>query len=70
MRHQNFLSDTLTTKQVCDLLGISRTTLYRARKSGLLEPVRIGRYLRYERKAIDDYVERLREENSIKSAST
>lgn len=67
MKHSTFLQDTLNTHEVCKILGISRATLYRARKAGLLEPVRMGRFLRYDKSEIDKYIERLREENTSES---
>jgi len=46
------------------MLGISRTTIYRLRKSGLLKAVRFGRSVRYTQEQIDNLLKRLGGGNS------
>ena len=51
----------LTWRQVCDELGIAKTTLYRRVKAGdIPEPVRLGpRTARWRADQIDAYIEGL-----------
>ncbi|WP_425420893.1 helix-turn-helix domain-containing protein [Phaeodactylibacter xiamenensis] len=56
MKHENFLKDTIDTHEACKLLGVSRTTLYRARKAGILKAVKMGRFFRYEKTEIDRFI--------------
>lgn len=44
-----------TVPQVCDMLQVSRATLYRATKRGDLYALRVGRALRYPAEAIAAY---------------
>jgi excisionase family DNA binding protein len=58
------LEPLLTVAQCCDVLQVSRQTLYRLINSGELEPVRVGRHPRFIQADIRDFVERHREESS------
>ncbi len=51
----------LTTGEVADLLGVSRTTVYDLIRTGRLASVRIGRSRRIHRDEIVAYIGRLRE---------
>ncbi len=53
------MSKLYTESELCEILGISRTTVYRLRKLGLLKAVRFGRSVRYTREQIDDLLKRL-----------
>lgn len=46
----------LSVKQVQDILGVSRITLRRMEKAGALIPIRIGRAVRYDSSAIDQFL--------------
>lgn len=50
----------LSVKQVQDLLGVSRITLRRMEKAGVLMPIRIGRAVRYDSSAIDQFLSKRR----------
>lgn len=43
----------LTEKEVSDLFGVNRVTLWRWRKAGILVPVKMGRTVRYKQSAIN-----------------
>lgn len=49
----------ITTKQVAQVLGISRSQVYVLLKSGQLESVQIGRCRRISREQVIDYVRSL-----------
>jgi excisionase family DNA binding protein len=51
----------LTVAQCCELLQVSKQTLYRLINSGELEPVRIGRHPRFVPADISAFIERNRE---------
>jgi len=53
------MSKLYTESELCEMLGISRTTIYRLHKSGLLKAVRFGRSVRYTQEQIDDLLRRL-----------
>ena len=53
------MSKLYTESELCKMLGISRTTIYRLRKIGLLKAVRFGRSVRYMQEQIDDLLKRL-----------
>jgi predicted DNA-binding transcriptional regulator AlpA len=42
---------------------LSRTTLWRARKAGLINAVRIGRFLWYEEEEVEKFIKRQKENN-------
>ncbi len=46
----------LTTDEVCDLLSISRVTVWHWEKKGLLKSVRLGNLKRFRRADIDDLI--------------
>ncbi len=46
----------LTTNQVCQLLKVSRVTLWSWNKKGVLVPVRIGNLLRYRKEDIEQFI--------------
>jgi excisionase family DNA binding protein len=52
----------LTVEQAAERLAISRTVVYSLIKSGELESVKIGNIRRIPAAAVDDFVQRLREE--------
>ena len=47
----------LTTRQVCDLLHVSRSTLHQLRRRGVIEAVRIGRAVRFRARDIKALIE-------------
>lgn len=50
-----------TTKQVCDMLHISKSKLYRHQKMGYISPSEyVGRTPLYDQQVIDDYLEHFR----------
>jgi len=53
LKHNNEDYDTLlTTDQCCELLQISRTTLWKQIKNGVIPKIRIGNTLRFEKKEV------------------
>jgi excisionase family DNA binding protein len=46
----------LTVKETCDTLRVSRTTLHRLTKRGVISAIRIGRSLRYRESAVEKYL--------------
>lgn len=56
--------DLLTTQEVADLLRVTRSSISRWSKIGILTPIRIGGLLRFRR----DQVERLLEPNTEPAA--
>ena len=55
------LEPLLTVGAVCDLLVISKQTLYRLMAAGELKPTRVGDRLRFIPADVRDYLERHRE---------
>lgn len=50
-----------TTKQVCDMLHISKSKLYRHQKKGYIGPSEyVGRTPLYDQQVIDDYLNKFR----------
>jgi excisionase family DNA binding protein len=47
----------LTVKDVLARLNISRTTLWRLVKNREIEAIRVGKQLRFERSAIESYIQ-------------
>lgn len=45
----------LTTEQVCELLSVSRVTLWNWQKSEILNPLRIGNLKRYKLSQIENF---------------
>jgi excisionase family DNA binding protein len=43
----------LTIRQTIEILGVTRSTIYRWEQSGILVPVRIGGVVRFRRTDID-----------------
>jgi excisionase family DNA binding protein len=56
------LEPLLTVAQCCEVLQVSKQTLYRLMNSGELEPVRVGHHPRFVPADIRAFVERHREE--------
>lgn len=46
----------LTREEACDLMRISKTTLYRLGQAGSLVPIKVGRRSVYARSAIDEFM--------------
>ena len=44
---------TLTVDQVCDVIGVSRVTLWKWEKQGKLIPVRLGKFVKYRKEDIE-----------------
>jgi excisionase family DNA binding protein len=59
------LEPLLTVAAVCELLGISKVTLYRLIRAGELKPTRVGERLRFEPDDVRAYLERNREAASV-----
>jgi excisionase family DNA binding protein len=55
------LEPLLTVRSVCELLAVSRQTVYRIVEKGDMRPVRVGERLRFRRADIEAYLERNRE---------
>lgn len=53
----NFGPRLMTVKETCRYLDCSRATLRRLEEAGDLIPKRFGRRVRYERSAIDEYID-------------
>jgi excisionase family DNA binding protein len=51
----------LTVRVVCELLDVSKQTVYRLVNSGELKPTRIGQRLRFEASEVASLIERGRE---------
>lgn len=48
----------LTTSEVCQYLGITRSTIYRQiKKGGFPKQVKIGKLNKWERSAVDNWIE-------------
>lgn len=47
------LRTSLTTKEVQEIFGISRTTLFDWRKKGLIKAIKIGRIVRFDKSEIE-----------------
>jgi excisionase family DNA binding protein len=58
------LEQLLTVAQCCELLQVSKQTLYRLINSGELAPIRVGHHPRFTREDVRVYVERHREERA------
>ena len=56
MASQNL--EILTAKEVCSFLKIKRLTLYRMMKLGEIQGFKIGRNWRFEKSAINQWIER------------
>ena len=57
----------LTITAACDVLGVSRQTIYRLVRRGELHPSRVGERLRFRPEDIRAYLERGRELDSRES---
>jgi excisionase family DNA binding protein len=57
-----FLEPLLDVRQVGEMLGVSRPTVYRLVNRGVLVPIRIGQGLRFAPADLRDLFERQREE--------
>lgn len=47
----------LTGPEVCDMLGIKNSTLYKMRKEGLLPSVSVGKLIRIRKSDVEKYME-------------
>jgi excisionase family DNA binding protein len=56
------LEPLLTVAAVCEVLGVSKPTLYRLIHAGELTPIRVGQRARFEPAELRAYLERHREE--------
>ncbi len=54
-------SSLLTAKEVADLLGVPTSWVYQQSRAGRIPTVRLGRYRRYRREAIEEWVGRIEE---------
>jgi len=52
----------LTAKEVADLLGVATSWVYEQSRRGQIPTVRLGRYRRYRREAIEAWLEDLEQE--------
>lgn len=52
-------SSLLTAKEVADLLGVPTSWVYEQSRAGRIPTVRLGRYRRYRREAIEEWVARI-----------
>ena len=52
-------SSLLTAKEVADLLGVPTSWVYQQSRAGRIPTVRLGRYRRYRREAIEEWVGRI-----------
>lgn len=55
----------LTPEQVARVLAVGRTTLYALLGQGVIESVKVGALRRVPRRAVEDYVDRLRQEGMV-----
>lgn len=51
----------MTVTQCCELLQVSKQTLYRLINSGELQPIRVGYHPRFSKDDVRGYIERNRE---------
>jgi excisionase family DNA binding protein len=49
----------LTASEVAELLGVPTSWVYEQSRAGRIPTVRLGRYRRYRREAIEDWVARI-----------
>ena len=49
-------SPLLTAKEVADLLGVPTSWVYQQSRAGRIPTVRLGRYRRYRREAIEEWL--------------
>jgi predicted DNA-binding transcriptional regulator AlpA len=63
MKLEKFIQRRYNSRQLEKKLGLSRTTLWRARKAGLINAVRIGRFLWYEEEEVEKFIKRQKENN-------
>jgi excisionase family DNA binding protein len=52
-------SSLLTAAEVAELLGVPTSWAYQQSRAGRIPTVRLGRYRRYRREAIEDWVARI-----------
>ena len=52
-----------SVKEVCGMLKISRSTLYRHRDHGLITPTYVGRKPLFTKKAVNEYIKMFNTEN-------
>jgi excisionase family DNA binding protein len=51
------MSPLITAQEVAALLGVPASWVYAATRDGRIPTVRLGRYYRYRREAIEDWIE-------------
>ena len=49
----------LTASEVADLLGVPTSWVYQQSRAGRIPPVTLGRYRRYRREALEEWLELL-----------
>jgi len=52
-------SSLLTAAEIAELLGVPTSWVYQQSRAGRIPTVRLGRYRRYRREAIEEWLERL-----------
>ena len=48
----------LTAEEVAEMLGVPKTWVYEQARKGLLPTVELGRYRRFRREAVEEWVEK------------
>lgn len=54
----------MTTRETCESLKISRTTLWRLRKSGELEGFKVGSRVLFTDREVEEFIRRKKNEKS------
>ena len=57
-KYKTIAEKAMTEQQVCEHLGISRSTLYNLRKSGEIKSLSVGGKVRFRRKDIEEFMAR------------
>lgn len=64
------MTATMTEKELCERIGISRITAYRLRQSGVLPHFRVGsRQVRYSEKHVEQFLARCERDGAQGSTS-
>ena len=67
MQFEKFSKKRLNTRQLEKKLGVSRTSIWRWRRAGLLNPIKMGRFLWYDEDEVNRFIEAQRENNTAQS---
>ena len=59
------MSELMTADDVAAMLGVSRAWVYEQSRRGLIPTVTLGRYRRYRREAIEEWVLRIEREGLV-----